>query len=124
MLLIMRGLFIKRLRKCGVRKEDEMLTTKDVDEKLSVEDLAEALYEGLPHLANLAEKLAKQHGKASALCFFSQQNADVKFFWYNIARQLIEHASEWEENNGSACVLSENEKHKLEWLHSKMGDFR
>lgn len=33
------------------------------DKKLSVEELAEALYEGTPHLQNLAEKLVRQHSK-------------------------------------------------------------
>lgn len=89
---------------------------KDKETKLSVEELAEALYEGTPHLANLAEKLARQHGKAGALSFYGMMGEDVQNFWKGIARQLIAHAAEWQENNGSCCVLSEKERQRLKDL--------
>lgn len=81
----------------------------DPDAILTVDQLAEALYEGTPHLQNLAEKLARQHGKAEALCFFQMQADFVKEFWRDIAQQLINHAKEWEVNDGSCCILSQKE---------------
>lgn len=80
---------------------------------LSVDQLAEALYEGTPHLTNLAEKLARQHSKAEALCFFQMQNGIVKKFWCDIAQQLIDHASQWAENQGVCCVLNKSEVKRL-----------
>ena len=87
--------------------------TKGRDEKLSVRELAEALYEGTHHLQNLAEKLARQHGKAEALSFFGMMGDDVQNFWMGIAKQIIDHAKEWQENQGSCCVLSEIECARL-----------
>ena len=40
--------------------------------------LAYALYEGTPALQNLAETLARKHGKAEALCPFGCQGLDVQ----------------------------------------------
>ena len=61
----------------------------------------------------LAEKLARQHGRAGALTFFDMMGADVRNFYMQIAQQLIDHAKEWEPNQGSACVLSEKERQRL-----------
>lgn len=90
--------------------------TKSREETLSVDDLAEALYEGTPHLQNLAEKLAREHGQADALCFYRMQDDDVQNFWRGIARQLIDHSREWEPNDGSCCVLSKREQKRLAQL--------
>lgn len=86
------------------------------DKKLSVKELAEALYEGLPHVQNLAEKLARQHGKAEALTFFNMMGNDVQNFWMGIAQQLIDHAKHWEVNNGSSCVLDKEESKRIHEL--------
>lgn len=96
--------------------KNSVLTISDYDTKLTVSQLAEALYEGTPHLQNLAEKLARQHGKAGALSFFSMMGDDVQNFWRGIAKQIIDHAAEWQENQGSACVLSETERERLKLL--------
>jgi hypothetical protein len=89
------------------------LARKGHDDKLTRDQLACALYEGLPHLQNLAEKLARQHGKASALTFFDLMDEHEQNFWKLIADQLIEHASKWQPNKGSACSLDPAE---YEWL--------
>lgn len=89
------------------------LGTKSPDDKLTVDQLAEALYEGSPHLQNLAEKLARQHGKASALSFYSLMGPTIRNFWRGIAQQLIDHAKEWDTNQGSACRLSMKEVERL-----------
>jgi hypothetical protein len=89
---------------------------KPSDAKLTVDELANCLYEGTPHLQNLAEKLARQHGKAGALSFYGLMGADVQNFWRGIAKQIIDHSKEWEENNGSCCVLSERERNRLKDL--------
>jgi hypothetical protein len=81
--------------------------------KLSVETLADALYEGKPSLHNLAEEMARQYGKADALSFYQLMGSEVQFFWKDIARQIIEHSKEWKENEGSCCVLSEKERMRL-----------
>ena len=86
------------------------------DKKLTIDELAEALYEGTPHLQNLAEKLARQHGKAGALSFYSMMGEEVQNFWRGIAEQLIDHAKEWQPNEGSACILSEREVLRLKAL--------
>jgi len=86
----------------------------DHNATLTMDQLAEALYEGRPHLANLAEKLARQHSPATALCFYQMQGEGVKAFWRDIASQLIEHASQWEENEGSCCILSDKENKRLD----------
>jgi len=90
--------------------------TKKADEKLTIDELAEALYEGTPHLQNLAEKLARQHGKAGALTFYRMMGANIQNFYKGIAKQLIDHAKEWEENDGCACVLSKKESERLKNL--------
>lgn len=75
----------------------------------TVNTLARALYEGLPTLANLAESMARQHGNAGALSFYEMMSEEVQFFWKDIASQIIAHSSEWQENQGSACILSDRE---------------
>lgn len=79
----------------------------------TIDTLAEALYEGSPSLQNLAEILARQYGNAGALSYFSLMSQEVKFFWKDIARQIIEHSKEWEENRGGACILSKKESQRL-----------
>ena len=79
----------------------------------TLSQLAEALYEGLPHLQNLAEKLARQHGSAGALTFYGMMGDDVQNFWRSIAKQMIDHAAEWQPNQGSGCILSEKERARL-----------
>ena len=84
----------------------------------SIEDidrLANALYEG-QGLHNLAETLAREWGQAGALSFYGLMGDDVQNFWRGIAKQLIDHAKEWEPNQGSACVLSERESQRLSKL--------
>ena len=94
----------------------QAVASKKYDDKLTLDELACALYEGMPHVQNLAEKLARHHSKAGALSFFDLMGEDVQNFWRGIAKQLIDHASEWEENEGSACVLSERERQRLAGL--------
>ena len=69
------------------------LAKKPTDAKLTTQELACALYEGTQHVQNLAEKLARTHGKAEALPFYDMASADVQEFWQNIAGQLIDHAA-------------------------------
>jgi hypothetical protein len=83
---------------------------------LTTDQLAEALYEGLPHLQNLAEKLARQHGAAGALTFYGMMGEDVQNFWRGLAQQMIDHAKEWQPNQGSGCILSERERARLKAL--------
>jgi len=78
----------------------------------TIDGLAGALYEG-QGLFNLAETLARIHGKADALSFYQMMSEDERNFWRGIAKQLIEHASEWEPNEGSGCVISRREEKRL-----------
>jgi hypothetical protein len=94
----------------------EKVVGKKAGEKLSIGELACALYEGMPQLSNLAESLARTHGKAEALTFFDMMGDDVRNFWMGIAEQLINHAKEWEKNEGSGCVLSNRERARLKSL--------
>lgn len=87
--------------------------------KLSLYELADALYEGKATLTNLAEEMARQYGKAEALSFFSLMGEEVQFFWCDIARQIINHSKEWESNKGPCCVLSEKETARLRALRLK-----
>lgn len=96
--------------------EDSVLRVADHNAKLTLDQLAEALYEGTPHLQNLAEKLARQHGQAGALTFYGMMSEDIRNFWRGIAKQLTEHAAEWQANQGSACILSERERARLRAL--------
>lgn len=91
----------------------ESVLLRQRETKLDVEELAEALYEGTPHLHNLAEKLARHHGKAGALSFYAMMGDDIQNFWRGIAKQLIDHAKEWQPNEGSACVLSDRESARI-----------
>lgn len=93
-----------------------VLAVSNFDAKLTADQLAEALYEGTPHLQNLAEKLARQHGRAQALTFYGMMGDDVRNFWRGIAQQIIAHSAEWMPNQGSGCVLSERERHRLRAL--------
>ena len=92
------------------------LMEKKREQQLTLDELACALYEGTPHLGNLAETLARQHGKAGALTFFDMMGDDVQNFWRGIAKQLIDHAKEWQENQGGGCVLSDSETARLKEL--------
>lgn len=94
----------------------ESLVKKNVGDKLTLDELACALYEGKFQLGNLAENLARQHGKAEALTFYGMMGQDVQNFWRGIAKQLIDHAKEWQANEGSACVLSGRENERLREL--------
>ena len=62
------------------------------DKKLSVEELAEALYEGTPHLQNLAEKLVRQHSNVGALPFYHMTSKGMQKFWVTIAQKLINYS--------------------------------
>jgi hypothetical protein len=89
------------------------LCAKKPDDKLTRDELACALYEGTPHLQNLAEKLASQHGEAEALTFFDMMGDDVQNFYKFLADALIAHATHWKKNEGSACVLDADEREHL-----------
>lgn len=92
------------------------LCRKQHADKLTIAELACALYEGTHHVQNLAEKTARTWGKAGALSFFGMMGADVQNFWMGIAKQIIEHSKEWEPNQGSACCLSKREQKRLKAL--------
>ena len=96
--------------------KDTVMLVQDHNAQLTISQLAEALYEGTPHLQNLAEKLARQHGAAGALTFYGMMGDDVQNFWRGIAKQMIDHASQWLPNQGSGCVLSETERARLKSL--------
>lgn len=89
--------------------------------KHTIDTLANALYEGHSSLENLAECMARQHGKADALSFFGCMDENVQFFWKDIARQIIEHSKGWKENEGSCCMLSEKESDRLRQMRSSSG---
>lgn len=93
-----------------------VLKDKKYKDKLTTKELACALYEGTPHLQNLAEKTARNHGEAEALSFFGMMGEDVQNFWMGIAQQIIDHSKEWKKNNGSACVLSNKERERIKKL--------
>lgn len=85
--------------------------------KLTIDQLAEALYEGSPHLSNLAETLARQHSTGClSFSFYSLMGEDVQNFWRGIAKQLINHSKEWRANQGCICILSEEESARLKDL--------
>lgn len=94
--------------------------------KLTPIQLAEAIYEGTGHVQNLAEKLARQHGHAGALAFFSMMGEDVQNFYLHIAQQLIDHGSHWIDNKGSACDLDQFESERLKNLprHPELAAYR
>lgn len=102
----------------------EPIFGKSKDKELTVSELAEALYEGSAHLSNLAEKLVRQHGQASALSFYHLMGEEVHTFWKDIAERLIAHAKEWQPNDGCCCVLSERERTRLRLLAEKKGPER
>jgi hypothetical protein len=93
-----------------------LITKKPMVDKLTVKELACALYEGTPHLHNLAETLARQHGKAGALTYFDMMGEDVQNFFMNIAQQLIDFGAGWDEGHGSSCVPSKELVKKLKSL--------
>jgi hypothetical protein len=100
-----------------VPKYLEAVSKKKHEDKLTVEELACALYEGMPHLQNLAEKTARHYGNGcTALSFFDLMGPHVQNFWMGIAKQIIEHSKEWEKNQGSACCLSKREQERLKNL--------
>lgn len=74
---------------------------------LSREMLAQALYEGTPHLINLAEKMARQYGKADAIPFYAMTSDKIREFWLSIADQIIEHSKHYGPNNGSSSTWNE-----------------
>lgn len=84
--------------------------------KLTIRELADALYEGSSKVQNLAEELARTHGKADALSFFSMMEPDVQNFWCGIAKQLIDHSKHWLPNEGSGCILDAEETERLKKL--------
>lgn len=86
------------------------------EKTLSVDELANALYEGSPQLSNLAETLARQHGQADALTFYRMMGLDVQNFWRTIASQIIEHSRHWLPNDGCACCLDGEESARLKAL--------
>jgi hypothetical protein len=92
---------------------NSVFKVQDHGAKLTVDQLAEALYEGTPHLQNLAEKLARQHGQANALTFYGMMSHDVRNFWRHIATSIIAHSAEWKSNEGSGCILSDRERARL-----------
>lgn len=96
--------------------EFQTLMEKPRDAKLTTHELANAMYEGVQHVQNLAEKCARNYGKAGALSFFGLMGEDVQNFWRHIAKQIIDHSKEWESNEGSGCVLSERERQRLKAL--------
>lgn len=85
---------------------------------MTIEELAEALYEGRATLRNLAESMARIHGQASALPFWRLMGPETRYFWRSIAFQIIAHSEHWLPNNGSACVLDDEETERLERLIS------
>ena len=92
-------------------------------DKLTVGELACAIYEGMPHVQNLAEKMARQHGKAGALTWFDMMGEDVQNFFLHIAQQLIDFGAGWEESTGSSCQPSEELMKTLRELprHPQLG---
>lgn len=72
---------------------------RDKGEKLTVEELAEALYEGSPHLEYLMHVLAKQYGKSeTGLPPYHAQNEISRDFWRGIALAIIKHVIEGKYN--------------------------
>lgn len=99
------------------RTLDNLRKKYGTGEKLTINELACALYEGTSNVQNLAENLARSHGnKVQALTFYDMMGEDVQNFWKGIAKQLIDHAKEWQLNIGSSCVLSEKESKRLSEL--------
>lgn len=90
--------------------------TQPNDKKLSVRELAEAMYEGTQHVQNLAEKLARQHSGAGALSFFGMMGPDVQNFWMGIAQQIIDHSKGWQPHQSGGCEMTEQEYKRLKAL--------
>lgn len=103
-------------------KHLESLSKKRGEMQLTVAELACALYEGTPHLQNLAEKLARQYSKAGALTWFDMNYPEVKNFYMHIAQQLIDHAKGWKPHLSGGCELKEDELERLKAipLHPEM----
>lgn len=88
------------------------LLDKGYNEKLTQEELALALFYGLPHLQGLGSKLAEQYGKnVTFLPLHDELTEEIQEFWRSIAKQLIEHAKKWE---GFKDEIGECVKFKLE----------
>lgn len=102
------------------RDEYVKLMAMPSDAKLTVNQLACAMYEGTRHVQNLAEKTARTHGKAESLSCFALMGDDVQNFWRGIAKQIIDHSACWDHNDVIACVLSEPEVKRLRELPMKM----
>lgn len=95
-------------------KHLESLSNKDARAgQLTVAELACAIYEGTPHVQNLAEKLARQHSGAGALTWYDMNYDEVKNFYMHIAQQLIDHAKGWKPNQSGGCELLDSELERL-----------
>jgi hypothetical protein len=94
----------------------EAVAKKGHADKLTVGELACAIYEGMPHVQNLAEKLARQHSGAGALTWFDMNYPEVKNFYVHIAQQLIDHAQGWKPNQSGGCELTDEGLEKLKAL--------
>jgi hypothetical protein len=77
---------------------------------VSIDELAEILYEPI------GEPLARVYGKAGALTFYHMMGEEVQNFWRGIAKQLIDHSREWQDNVGCCCILSDQETQRLKRL--------
>lgn len=93
-----------------------LVAGKKQTDKLTVGELACAMYEGMPHVQNMAEKLACQHSGARALTFFDMNYPEVKNFWMNIAQQIIDHSKGWKPNQSGGCELTPEELSRLRTL--------
>lgn len=73
----------------------ESVFDRPKEEKLSVEHLAEALYEGSPHLEFLMHKLARQYGEPGAILpHWLAQSEECKDFWRSVAVLAVRYAIE------------------------------
>ena len=86
----------------------------------TIDGLANILYEC--GCSNMAERLARCHGKADALTFLPLMDENVQNFWRGIAKQLIEHSRHWQPNDGCCYVLDAEESKRLAELPRVKGD--
>src|SRR4051812_24615712 len=96
-----------KIDRAGLMSDEQL---KNFDAKLTVTELAQALYDGYPHLQNLAEKLTRHHSRAGMVAPFEMRDALTHNFWCAIATQLIDHAS----NCNPGPSLDEREAARLE----------